>query len=85
MKAVGQYIVLEKEIEEVKNEMGLIMTEANESTIRYKLAKVISVGNDVTGISRGDSVYYDHAAGSDIRVSGKKLTVVNDRSVVAVL
>ena len=53
MKAVGQYIVLEKEIEEVKNEMGLIMTEANESTIRYKLAKVISVGNDFSGISRG--------------------------------
>ena len=64
--------------------MGLIMTEANEKTIRYKLAKVKSVGDDVTGISVGDSVYYDSAAGSDIRIDGQKLVVVHDRNIAIV-
>lgn len=84
MKAIGSFVVLETEKEEVKNSMGLIMTEANEKTIRYKLAKVKSVGDDVTGIDVGDSVYYDSAAGSDIRVQGQKLVVVHDRNIAIV-
>lgn len=84
MKAIGSFVVVETEKEEVKNSMGLIMTEANEKTIRYKLAKVKSVGDDVTGISVGDSVYYDSAAGSDIRIEGQKLVVVHDRNIAIV-
>lgn len=84
MKAIGSFVVVETEKEEVKNSMGLIMTEANEKTIRYKLAKVKSVGDDVTGISVGDSVYYDSAAGSDIRIDGQKLVVVHDRNIAIV-
>ena len=84
MKAIGSFVVVETEKEEVKNSMGLIMTEANEKTIRYKLAKVKSVGDDVTGIVVGDSVYYDSAAGSDIRIAGQKLVVVHDRNIAIV-
>jgi co-chaperonin GroES (HSP10) len=84
-KAIGSFVVLEKEKEEVKNSMGLIMTEANEKDIRYKLAKVKSVGDDVLGICNGDSVYFDSAAGSDIRINGDKLTIVHDRNIVVVL
>ena len=84
MKAIGSFVVVETEKEEVKNSMGLIMTEANEKTIRYKLAKVKSVGDDVTGIVVGDSVYYDSAAGSDIRIEGQRLVVVHDRNIAIV-
>ena len=84
MKAIGSFVVVETEKEEVKNSMGLIMTEANEKTIRYKLAKVKSVGDEVPGIDVGDSVYYDSAAGSDIRIEGQRLVVVHDRNIAIV-
>jgi len=84
-KAIGSFVVLEKQKEEVKNSMGLIMTEANEMNLRYKLAKVKSVGDDVSDISIGDNVFYDSAAGSDIRINGEKLTVVHDKNIVVIL
>ena len=84
-KAIGSFVVLEKQKEEVKNSMGLIMTEANEMNLRYKLAKVKSVGDDVSDISSGDNVFYDSAAGSDIRINGEKLTVVHDKDIVVIL
>lgn len=85
MKAIGSFVVVETEKEEVKNSMGLIMTEANEKTIRYKLAKVKSVGDDVNGLNVGDSVYYDSAAGSDVRIDGQRLVVIHDRNVAIVV
>jgi len=85
MKAIGSYIVLRKQEEEVKNKSGLIMTQYTDKDIRYKLAEVVSAGDDVKGLQPGDKVYYDSAAGSDIRIDGEKLTVVPDRQIVAVL
>lgn len=84
-KAIGSFVVLEKQKEEVKNSMGLIMTEANEMNLRYKLAKVKSVGDGVSDINSGDNVFYDSAASSDIRINGEKLTVVNDKNIVVIL
>lgn len=84
-KAIGSFVVLEKQKEEVKNSMGLIMTEANEMNLRYKLAKVKSVGDGVSDINSGDNVFYDSAAGSDIRINGEKLTVVHDKNIVVIL
>lgn len=85
MKALGNYVVLQQEKEEVKSQSGLIMTEANEKSIRYKLATIKSVGDDISGLNVGDNVYYDSAAGSDIRINGLKMTVVHDNNIVVVL
>ena len=82
MKAIGSHVVLRKKEEEVKSKSGLILTEANEMNIRYKLAEVVSAGDDVKDLSQGDSVYFDSAAGSDIRIGGEKLTVVYERNIV---
>ena len=85
MKAIGSFVVVETEKEEVKNSMGLIMTEANEKSIRYKLGKVKSVGDDVNGLNVGDSIYYDSAAGSDVRIDGQRLVVIHDRNIAIVV
>ena len=85
MKAIGSFVVLRKQSEEVKSKSGLIMTEYTDKNIRYKLAEVVSVGESVNGLQAGDKVYYDSAAGSDIRIEGEKLTVVPDRQIVVVL
>ncbi|MEJ6794723.1 MAG: co-chaperone GroES family protein [Flavobacteriales bacterium] len=82
MKAIGTNVVVRKTVEEVKSKTGLILSEVNEKDIRYKLAEVVSAGEDVKDLSSGDSVYYDSAAGSDIRINGEKLTVVNERNIV---
>lgn len=85
MKAIGSFVVIEAEKEEVKNQMGLIMTESNEKSIRYKLGKIKSIGDNIDGLNIGDRVYYDSAAGSDIRIDGQRLVVINDRNVAVVL
>ena len=82
MKAIGTNVVVRKTLEEVKSKTGLILSEVNEKDIRYKLAEVVSAREDVKDLSSGDSVYYDSAAGSDIRINGEKLTVVNERNIV---
>lgn len=85
MKAIGSFVVIKKQPEEVKNKTGLIITEYVDKDIRYKLAEVISVGESVKGLQQGDKIYYDSAAGSDIRIDGEKFTVVPDRQIVVVL
>jgi co-chaperonin GroES (HSP10) len=85
MKAIGSFVVLRKEKEEVKDRSGFIITEYSDKNIRYKLAEVVSVGESVKGLQAGDKIYYDSAAGSDIRIEGEKLTVVPDRQIVVVL
>jgi len=85
MKAIGNFVVLSKLEEEVKNKNGLIMTEAADAKIRYKLAEVVSVGDLIKDLGPGEKVYYDVAGASDIRVEGKKYSVVTDRGIVVKL
>lgn len=85
MKAIGSFVVVRKENEEVKSKGGFIITEFSDKAIRYKLAEVVSAGENVKGLSKGDRVYYDSAAGSEIRIDGEKLTVIPDRQIVVVL
>lgn len=82
MKAIGSFVVVEVQQEEVKTKGGLILTEANEMNMRYKLARVVSAGEDVKDLKADDKIYYDSAAGSDIRIDGKKYVVVNERQIV---
>ena len=82
MKAIGSFVVVEVQQEEVKTKGGLILTEANEMNMRYKLARVVSAGEDVKDLKTDDKRYYDSAAGSDIRIDGKKYVVVNERQIV---
>lgn len=82
MKAIGSFVVVEVQQEEVKTKGGLILTEANEMNMRYKLARVVSAGEDVKDLKTDDKIYYDSAAGSDIRIDGRKYVVVNERQIV---
>ena len=63
MKAVNNYIIVEKIKTEQKKVAGLIVTEDIDDDNRYIKAKAISVGNLVEGIKQDDIVYYDKHAG----------------------
>ena len=59
MKAVNNYIIIERIKNEPKKGGGVILTDEVNEDNRYLKAKVVSIGNIVEGINNGDSIYYD--------------------------
>jgi len=60
------------------------LTEITDETNRYKKANIISVGNDVPIVKKGDSVYYDAVAGYDIAYNDSMYRVIRARDIVIV-
>tara|TARA_X000001316_G_C913475_1_gene28267 strand:+ start:528 stop:788 length:261 start_codon:yes stop_codon:yes gene_type:complete len=83
MNALGNWVVLKRKEEEVKDKLGLIVTDVTDKGVRHKLAEVISVGSEVDDLVVGDSVYYDIAASSQLRVNdGDIYEVINETHIV---
>ena len=84
MKAVNNYIIVEKIKTEQKKVAGLIMTEKIDDDNRYIKAKAISVGNLVEGIKDGDVVYYDKHAGHGVQYKETLYHVIRSMDVVLI-
>jgi co-chaperonin GroES (HSP10) len=84
MKAVNDYIVVEKIKEEKKTSGGLLLTDDTDTDNRYKKAKVVSVGNLAEVIKENAVVMYDQHAGHDIDCYGTMYRVIRLRDVVLV-
>tara|TARA_Y100001937_G_scaffold108327_1_gene151898 strand:- start:309 stop:566 length:258 start_codon:yes stop_codon:yes gene_type:complete len=84
MKAVNNYIIVEKIKTEQKKVAGLIMTENIDDDNRYIKAKAISVGNLVEGIKDGDIVYYDKHAGHGVQYKDTLYYVIRNVDVVLI-
>ena len=69
MKAIGRYIVINpiKEVD-ATTKGGLILAEKQREDVRYRRAKVIEPGSDVSVLNKGDEVYYDKSAGFNIEI-----------------
>tara|TARA_R100001443_G_scaffold59389_1_gene69723 strand:+ start:13 stop:273 length:261 start_codon:yes stop_codon:yes gene_type:complete len=86
MKAIGKNIVvLPVKETETKTKGGLLLAEANREDIRYRMAKVVTIGTDVVGVKDNDTIYYDRHAGFGIEIKNEKLTVIKEVDVVVVL
>ena len=84
MKAVNDYIVIEKIKEEKKTSGGLLLTDDTDTDNRYKRAKVVSVGNLADIIKVDTVVMYDKHAGHDIAYEDLMYRVIRLRDVVLV-
>ena len=86
MKAVGKYIVIEpvKEID-VQTKGGLILAEKQREDVRYRRAKVIEPGSEVSVLKKGDEVYYDKASGFNIEINKENYKVIKEFDVVIIL
>ena len=84
MKAVNNYIIVQKIKTEQKKVAGLIMTEKIDDDNRYIKAKAISVGNLVEGIKDGDVVYYDKHAGHGVQYKETLYYVIRNVDVVLI-
>tara|TARA_Y100000592_G_scaffold92752_1_gene154906 strand:+ start:74 stop:331 length:258 start_codon:yes stop_codon:yes gene_type:complete len=84
MKAVNNFVVIDKIKQEEKNTSGLIMTENTNKDVRYLKGKVISVGSLVEGIIEQDTVWYDKHAGHGIEFKDKFYFVIKASDIVLV-
>ena len=84
MKAINNYVVVDKIKTEPKKVAGLIMTEELDEDNRYIKANVISVGNLVQGVKDGDVIHYDKHAGHGIQYKDKLYFVIRASDIVLV-
>ena len=77
MKAVNNYIVVQKIKQGPKTVGGLILTEDVDVENRYVKATAISVGNLVEGINEKDVVYYDKHAGHGVQYKDTYTRLLN--------
>ena len=84
MKAVNDYIVVDKEKVGPKKIGGLILTENLDEDNRYVKATIISTGNLIEGLKDGDVVHYDKHAGHGITWKNTMYQVIRGRDVVLV-
>ena len=84
MQAINDYVIVDIIKEGPKKVGGLILTDETDETNRYKKANIISVGNLVEGVKKGDAIYYDAIAGHDIGYNDKMYRVIRMRDIVLV-
>ena len=86
MKAIGRNLII-KIIKETttKTKGGLILNEKSREDIRYRKATIVSVGDEVVGVNKEDTIYFDRHAGHGIEIDDEKLHVIKNQDVVVVL
>ena len=85
MRPIGKYIVISNIEEEVKTEGGLLLSAKDADEFRYKKAKVVASGTDVSHIHPGDVIHYDKGHGFTMVIDGHHYTIIQERDVVIVL
>jgi co-chaperonin GroES (HSP10) len=82
MKAVGQYILIDKIEEEIQS-AGFVLTGEEKRLQRFRKGKIISKGNEVTEVlNSGDVVYFDVANSFDMLIEGKNVTIIRQRDII---
>jgi len=84
MQAVNDYVIVDIIKEGPKKVSGFILTDKTDESNRYKKATIISVGNNVPIVKKGDSIYYDGVAGHDIAYEDNMYKVIRARDIVLV-
>ena len=86
MKAIGKNIVVSpvKEVD-TTTKGGLLLAEVNREDIRYRMAKVETIGTAVVGVKDGYTIYYDRHAGFGIELNKEQFKVIKEVDVVIVI
>ena len=84
MQAINDYVIVDDEKIGPKKVGGLILTDETDESNRYKKANIISVGNLVEGVKKGDSIFYDKHAGHNIGYNDELYRVIRMRDIVLV-
>lgn len=86
MRAYNKWLICEQVEEPAVMKSGLQLSASDMEEMRYQRARIIAPpGNLVTGIQEGDEVYYDKVRAFEMTLDGKRVTVVNENDIVAVI
>ena len=86
MKAVGKNLIIEQVKEgTTKTKGGLLLAENQREDIRYLEAVIISVGDEIKGLIKNDTIFYDRHAGHKIEIDKKSYRVIKAQDIVVVL
>ena len=86
MKAVGKFIVIDPVKEtDVTTKGGLILAEKQREDVRYRRAKVVEPGSEVSVLKKGDEIYYDKSSGFNIEINKEEYKVIKEFDVVIIL
>lgn len=82
---IGKHIVVSNIEEEIKTDGGLLLSAQDTSEFRYKKAKVIASGTDVSVIKPNDLIHYDKNQSFTMVIDNQQYTIIQERDVVIVL
>lgn len=85
MKAINKYIIIEKILEEMRTDSGLLLSGQDANEFRYNKGVVVNPGTNVDTVKEGDVIYYDKSSGHTMVIQDKKFTIILERDVVVVL
>ena len=86
MKAVGNNLIIQKVEENItKSKGGLLLNKNDRADIRYIEAQIISVGDTIKGLDKGNTIFYDRHAGHSIEIDSNTYQVIKAQDVVVVL
>ena len=86
MKAVGKFIVIDPIKEtDVTTKGGLILAEKQREDVRYRRAKVLEPGSEVSVLKKGDEIYYDKSSGFNIEINKEEYKVIKEFDLVIIL
>ena len=85
MKPIGKHIVVKDIEEDVVTDSGLVLSGEDTNQLRYRKAKVIAPGTEVSVINSGDVIHYDKAHGYTMIIRDCQYTIIQERDVVVVL
>jgi co-chaperonin GroES (HSP10) len=85
MQAINKYIIIEKVVEEMRTQSGLLLSGTDANEFRYKKGVVVNPGTAVEVVKEGDVIYYDKSSGHTMVIEDKKYEIILERDVVIVL
>jgi co-chaperonin GroES (HSP10) len=85
MQPLNKYIAVDIIEEEITTDSGLLLSDKDKDSLRYRKAKVIKPGTEVPTLKSGDIIYYDSRSGYTMLIDNKPCTIISERDVVVVL
>ena len=82
IKVIGNRVLVEEIVEDIKSESGIILGDSKASAQR--IGKVISVGNLVEEIKINDKVMFDGYKAFPLNLDGKTYIIMEETSVIGV-
>lgn len=85
MRAVNNFIIINEIVEEKKTDSGLLLTIDESSEMRYGKGEVFEVGDRVTVVKKGDTIYFDKRQGHQVRLEGVLYGIIREPDVVVII